>query len=290
MNDPRQMELLMNDAHDFVSHINQLNPLDQISNQAEVNQVLKYVESYASDKSPHLPRQFFVVESVQGHLVFSQKLEEYFSLKGDFKLGDLYAFIGDQYHSAHYLREFLFWSKAAYLFYHSIKDKHDVRLLAFCARFPMRLYNGESFWVVRETKPLALNQQNQLLSHINTFTIENHFHEHELVDISFEVYYNKHYHPEWNQQLRKFRFAIQPFQLLAAQTEILKFYHEHVGANTVNCSEALKYPRNTIKKYISDSQHHRGIIDKARIAFPHITFNCMHDVIDYLDKIGWFNQ
>ena len=76
--------------------------------------------------------------------------------------------------------------------------------------------------------------------------------------------------------------------LIPIQKDILHFFHQDSSATIIQCATQLKYPVNTIKKYISDCQRKQGIIDKAKVSFPKIPVSNLKDVVVLLEKIGWF--
>jgi hypothetical protein len=104
-----------------------------------------------------------------------------------------------------------------------------------------------------------------------------------------EFYFDDEYQDEWSKIITENRFLIKPFILSPVQKDILNFFHSRPDATIRSCAIELKYPVNTLKKYISDCQRKRGIIDMARCSFLKIPINNLKDVVVFLDKIGWFD-
>lgn len=154
----------------------------------------------------------------------------------------------------------------------------------------MRFKDGRIYWVAQETRPLEIDSDKNMISHLNTYTVVGLYKEERPVDLVAEVYYDNYYHDDWNLMLSESRYAIKPFNVSSVQQEILRHYRNNKNATTVSCANTLKYPRNTIKKYISDCKNKNGILNIARSSFPHITFKSITDVVAFLGKIGWFKR
>jgi hypothetical protein len=67
------------------------------------------------------------------------------------------------------------------------------------------------------------------------------------------------------------------------------YFHQNPEATKEECANAMRYPLNTLKKYISDCQRKQGIIDKTRNSFPEIQIRNLKDVVKHLESIGWFD-
>ncbi|MBN1767728.1 MAG: hypothetical protein JW842_04390 [Prolixibacteraceae bacterium] len=238
----------------------------------------------------HLSQPFFLVERVAGDILFSHNLNRYIGINGDVDLMTFHSFIDDGSQDWSYLKDYLSWGKAAYLFFANVGKKHDMHKFAMKVALPMRFKDGRIYWVAQETRPLEIDSDKNMLSHLNTYTVIGLYKEKKPVDLVAEVYYDNSYHDDWNLMLSESRYAIKPFNVSSVQQEILQHYRKNKDATTISCANTLKYPRNTIKKYISDCKNENGILNIARASFPHITFKSITDVVTFLDKIGWFKR
>jgi hypothetical protein len=165
---------------------------------------------------------------------------------------------------------------------------NDLSKFSFRTRLPMRCSDGRIYWILQETYALELDKNNNMISHINNYTISHLFNEKEPTDIMAEFFCDGSYLDDLNKMYTENRYAIKPFLLAPAQKEILHFFYNNQDATRKLCAKELKYPLNTIKKYISDSQRKHGIIDMAKASFPQIPIHNLKDVVAFLDKIGWF--
>jgi hypothetical protein len=256
----------------------------------EFQQLKKQIVENPMNQDKHVPKQFFLIERVAGEILFSHNLDKFLGLSGDFDLMQFHSYIDDGTSDWTYLKDYLTWGKAAYMFFTHFGKIHDLRSFSYKLSLPMRLIDGRIYWVNQESHPLEFDKDNNMISHINTYTISGLYKEPKPVDLTIEIHYKDLYRNDWSDMLAENRYAIRPFSISAIQNDILLHYNNTPKANTVTCSLSLKYPRNTIKKYISDSRNKTGIIDRARVSFPHISFNTMSDVVHFLQRLGWFKN
>ena len=201
---------------------------------------------------------------------------------------DFHSRIHDGISGWHYLKDYLTWGKVGYLYYKEITKHDDLRKYSFKTRFPMMFRDGSVFWVHQETFPLELDANNNLVSHINNYTIRQRYREMNPINIAAEFYRDGVYCEEWNRLYTENRYAVKPYMLSHIQKKIISYFHQNPGTTKAECAEALKYPLNTLKKYISDCQRKQGIIDKTRNSFPEIQIQKLKDVVKHLESIGWF--
>lgn len=255
----------------------------------EIEQLKKEIIEQPSNHDTHLPTQFFLIERVAGDILFSHNLDKFLGLIGDFNLMQFHSYIDDGSGDWGYLKDYLTWGKASYMFFNTIGKQYNVQKFAFKVKLPMRFIDGKIYWVMQESRPLEIDANKNMISHINTYSIIGIYKEKKPVELTIEVHYDNLYRDDWNLMLAESRYAIRPFSISSVQVEILKHYLKNPKANSVTCANELKYPRYTIKKYICDSKNNNGIINLARASFPHMTFNDLKDVVHFLEKIGWFN-
>lgn len=242
----------------------------------------------AQDDVDSLFRQqhFYLIERVKGEVLFAHNVDKYLGLKGSFDLMDFHAFIQDGQTGWHYLQDYLSWGKIAYLFFKEIKNFEDLKTFSFKIHLPMKCADGNVYWVLQESKPFEFDANGNMLSHLNIYTVCRIYDLEKPVPLHGEFYRNDWYSVDWNELLMVSRLMVAPFILTPVQKEIVQYFFTHPKATRQSCANALKYPLNTIKKYISDSQYKQGILDKAHAAFPHIPLYNLKDVIDHLVKIG----
>lgn len=257
---------------------------------AEMEDLKRQIIEHPSNTNPFMPKTFHLIERVAGEILFSHNLDKYLGLTGDFDLLTFHSYIQDDKGQWDYLKDYLTWGKAGYMFFKHIARYNGMYNFSFHTRFPMKFKDGTIYWVIQESHPLETDKDNNILSHLNTYTVSHKYTEKSPIPISAEFFYKGSYCNDWNLMFSESRFAIKPFSISKIQREILFYYYLNPHATVKDCSTALKYPINTIKKYISDCQRKQGILDHARSSFPNTSFAGLKDVIYFLDRIGWFRQ
>jgi len=253
----------------------------------EIEKLKNEIINNPANNNPHLQKSFFLIERVEGEILFSFNVDRYLGLEGDFDLMTFLSYIDDGSQSWNYLQDYLSWAKTVYTFVEKIKNT-DLNKVAYKIRIPMRCTDGRIYWVLQEVRPLETDINDNIISHINTYTISNLYKEKAPIGLVGAVYFDDEYHDEWNKTITENRFSIKPFILSPVQKDILYFFQKNPTATVKSCAEELKYPVNTLKKYISDSQRKQGIIDMARVSFPKIPIEHLKDVVIFLQRIGWF--
>jgi hypothetical protein len=254
----------------------------------EIEELKKQIINNPSNNNPRLQKNFFLIERVEGEILFAFNVDKYLGLKDDFDLMIFLSYIDDGSYSWNYLKDYLSWAKCAYSFAKKTFKDIDTDKFAYKIRIPMRCSDGRVYWVLQEVRPLETDKDNNLISHINTYTISNLYKEKLPIGLIGEFYFDDEYQDEWNKTIAESRFSIKPFMLSATQKDILFYFYKHSNATIKSCAIELKYPVNTLKKYISDSQRKQGIIDMAKVSFPKIPISTLKDVVTFLERIGWF--
>ncbi len=255
----------------------------------EIEKLKEDIITSSSNKNAHLQKHFYLIERVDGEILFDYNIEKYIGLKSPFNLMDFLSYIDDGTSDWTYLLDYLAWAKSAYSFIDKNLKNTDLYNVDFKIRMPMRFSDGNVYWILVESKFLEVDKNNNLLSHINTYTIGNHYNEKSPIGLQAELFFNESYQEEWSKTIAENRFSIKPFSIMPIQKEILNYFYNNPSATIKQCAEYLSYPLNTIKKYISDCQRKQGIIDMAKVSFPSIQISKLKDVVAYLEKIGWFN-
>lgn len=254
----------------------------------EIEKLKEDIVKNSANYNIRMPKNFYLIERVEGEILFAHNIDKYLGLKSPFNLMEFLSYINDGTSDWNYLSDYLSWAKSAYSFIEKSLNKEDPYKIAFKIRMPMRCYDGNIYWIVQESRLLETDKDNHLISHINTYTISNHYNEKSQIGLQAELFFDESYQEDWSNAIAENRFSIKPFSIMPIQRQILNYFHQFPTATVKQCSEYLKYPLNTLKKYISDSQRKQGILDMAKISFPLIKIKKLKDVVQFLDKIGWF--
>ena len=285
----RELELIFADLFSFIDELIKDYGEPVKPSAHEIEQLKRNIIDNPANNDPYLQKHFYLIERVSGDILFSYNVDKYLGLEGDFDLMDFHSRIQDGASGWHYLKDYLTWGKVAYLYYREISKCEDVRKYSFRVYLPMLFQDGRAYWVLQETFPLELDSSNNIVSHINNYTVCQLYREKEPVKITAEIYRDGIYCDEWNRLYTENRYAVKPYLLTPVQKQIVSYFQQHPNSTMQQCALELKYPYNTLKKYISDCQRKQGIIDKTKDSFPEISIRTLKDVINYLDNIGWFD-
>jgi len=254
-----------------------------------INKLKEDIVNNSSNNNSRLQKNFFLIERIEGEILFAHNIDKYLGLKSPFNLMEFLSYIDDGSGDWTYLSDYLAWAKSTYSFVKRNIKGTDLYEVAFKIRMPMRCVDSRVYWIQQESRFLEIDKNDNLISHVNTYTIGNHYNEKAPIGLQAELFFNESYHEEWSNTIAENRFSIKPFSIMPIQKDILCYFYKSPSATVKECADDLSYPLNTIKKYISDSQRKQGIMDMAKVSFPSIKISKLKDVVAYLDKIGWYN-
>jgi hypothetical protein len=252
----------------------------------DINQFRLQISNSSEANQSRLPKKFYLIQNIKGQINFSLNVDKFLGLDTDFNLRDFLFRIDDSSYTWNYLKDYVTWAKCVYSFVNRTLIRADE--VAYKIQIPLRCSDDRIYWVLQEARAFEMDLNNNLLSHINTYTICNLYKETSPVGLVGELYINDEYFTEWTKIITENRFSIKPFIVSRTQKDILHFFYKRPNATIKSCAEKLKYPVNTLKKYISDSQRKQGIIDMAKVSFPKTPISNLKDVVAFLEKIGWF--
>jgi hypothetical protein len=183
-----------------------------------------------------------------------------------------------------FLEDYLKYARASYKF--ADENKHLLSPLAQCARstIPLKLKDGRYYWVLQEAIPFELDAQNNMLTHLNIYTILRPMEDGEKVSVISRLYNNGFEVTEWAQMIWKDFFTSRSFELTPEQKRIVESLNNNIEQSNIEIAQSLSKQKNTI-----DIQN-KQILARAREAFPNHTFVHIKDVVRFLREIDYFNN
>jgi len=254
----------------------------------DITEIKKHISTQLSSTISQINNKFYLIVRINGDIIFSHNIEKYLNLGDGYSLEDFFECIGIEKGDKTILQDFLLWARAAYILSEKILFDFDPKRLAYKIEFPLLFKDGTHYWVQQDSRPFELDSVGKLISHLNCYTVMRRHTKGSAELLQAEFYYDELYNEEMSKALTEIRFVNNSFHPKPIQRDILYFFYNAPSSTVKECSEKLKYPLNTIKKYISDSQRKQGIMDMAKVSFPSIKISKLKDVVAYLDKIGWF--
>jgi len=287
MND---LEVIFADLMEFMTSLYKSNGEAVTPSKFEIEALKRDVILTAAHKNYQLQKNFYLMVNMKGEILFSHHIKKYLRLTDDFNLTQFFSLIDDGTGNYNYLKDYFAWAKSAYVYANKYLDRTYLEGAVYKIRIPMRCSDGNIYWVEQDCKVLELDANKNIVSQFNTYTISCKYNEKSQIGLIGEFYYDDFYQEEWSKIMAETRFFVQPFILRPIQKNILYYFYNNPNTTEKQCSEVLKYPLNTIKKYISDSQYKKGILDMAKVSFPAIEIKTLKDVISFLAKIGWLHK
>ncbi len=258
-------------------------------NDTDISEIKNQITTQINSSISQINNKFYLIVRINGDIIFSHNAEKYLNLDNGYRVEDFFECIGIKKGNKLMLQDFLLWARAAYILSEKILFDFDPKRLAYKIEFPLLFKDGTHYWVQQDSRPFELDSIGKLISHINCYTVMRRNTKAIAELLHAEFYYDELYNEEMSKALSNIRFVNHFFQPKSIQRDILYFFYNTPSSTVKECAEKLKYPLNTVKKYISDSQRKQGIIDMAKVSFPSIKILKLKDVVAYLDKIGWFN-
>ncbi len=284
-----KLEIIYNDIVSFLAEISDElgEPVSPSVN--EIAQIQNEIINSVPNNDSRIAIKFFMIIRVKGDVIFNHNTENYLDLPSNYSLLDFFKCVNNGTETTSFLEDYLLWARAAYILSERIISDNCNKNLAYKIRIPMKLRDGYVYWVQQDSRPFEFDRNNHMVSHLNSYTVICRYHETQPHGLLAEIYYNELINDDMSKLISEIRFNIQPFMPTVTQRDVLNYFHKYPNATVNGCANELKYPLNTIKKYISDSQRKKGIMDMARSSFPAINITKLKDVVVFLDKIGWYN-
>ncbi len=182
-----------------------------------------------------------------------------------------------------FMEEYLKWGRATYAYAMEHKEI-GLEPLNHCTRMtiPLKLANGKYYWVLQEGMALQLDANNNMVSHLNIYTILHEMRGDEDVVLVGQLYNNGIEVKEWTQTVWRDYFTQKAFELTPEQDRIVTVLHGNIDLSNAEIATTLNKKKNTI-----DMQN-KQIIARAKASFPNHDFRNIKDTVRFLREIGYF--
>lgn len=183
-----------------------------------------------------------------------------------------------------FIADYLKYARATYAFIHDNKNLFSP--LNQCARstIPLKLKDGRYHWVLQEAVTFHIDAENNLLSHLNIYTVLRPMEDGENVSVVSHLYNNGYEVTEWTQMIWKNFFTSHSFELTPEQHKIVDVLNKNLDFSNSEIAEILNKKKNTI-----DIQN-KQILARARVAYPNHPFENIKEVVKFIREIGYFND
>jgi hypothetical protein len=231
--------------------------------------------------------QFFIAAGLKSlEILFTHRLSDFVKVTEKFSLKEYLNLIHPDY-----LVDYLAWGKAAYIYVG--KNMEAAKPLEYCFRvnFPMKLKDGNYYWVLMECYSLQVDKSNNILAQFNAYTIVDKYESRKKIPLAVNIWNNNFGNEAFTKELWKCHFILKPFILTPAQQAIFDLIKEEFKKDpkketritNTEIAERLGKEKNNIDVLIKQA------LTRARDSFPTITFTSIRDLIQFLDSIGYFD-
>src|ERR1035437_3637558 len=116
MNNTASLNLVFEDLILFIDEIikDYGEPVRPSPNEIEL--LKQQITNNPANNNPRLQKNFFLIERVEGEILFAFNVDKYLGLEGDFDLMTFLSYIDDGSYTWNYLQDYLSWAKTVYSF------------------------------------------------------------------------------------------------------------------------------------------------------------------------------
>lgn len=239
----------------------------------------KVFEDLKADKM--MAQKFALVYDLKNVVVsFHFNTEKFLSYKGVFDLNKFFMLVHPDF-----MELYIKWGQAIYSYL--MQQQHTtLEPLNQCTRvtIPLKLSDGQYHWVLQEALPLEIDAENNLVSHLNIYTVLHPMEKGEKVVISHRLFNNGFEEKEWTKLVWKDFFTQRPFELTPEMQKIVRLLNDNLELSNTEIAAFLNKQKNTI-----DVQN-KQILMRARESFPSHAFGNIKDVVRFLREIDYFKE
>lgn len=183
-----------------------------------------------------------------------------------------------------YLEEYLKWGDMVYSYAENIRESLAPLKQNYRITFPMKLKSGVYHWVLMEAYPLQLDANNNLIAHLNIYTILSEYNPKEKFPLVGDIWDNNERHDDWSHELWKKVNIHRAFILTPQQSRIVNLLKDNLELNNAEIAEQLGKKKNTI-----DVQN-KQILSRARDCYPGQKFQNIKDLVLFLKEMEFFQE
>lgn len=258
MHYPKHLQIALKAFDDFIDQLTSDYGVPDSMTDAELAEYMQRLREH-----PPFGVDFYMVMStVSNAVTYPIGVRENLPLPGIFNDFDYLKLIHPDY-----LLDYLDWAKAIYVLAHkkSTLGQMQIRKNSFRLLLPILTKKGEYWWVRMATTPLQLDQNNHLLTHLNSYTLLDAFDagapkKTMIGGIWGEV--SREIMTAWTRELRKEKTMLSVFTITETESRILELVCQHPDYRSSDIAAVLQKKTNTIER------HRRNLIAKAKEAFP----------------------
>ena len=211
---------------------------------------------------------------------FVHNIEKFLFFKNKFTIDTYFRAIHPDY-----IIDYIRWAEAIYSCIltdlRSILEplKHNYRIT-----IPMKLLDGKYHWLLMNCVTLQLDNHQNIITHLNTYTVIRPFQEGEKTPLVGNLSGDNLDEKKWNTALLDMYSRRKPFILTPEQNKIVELLIKKSTLSNAEIAELLNKKKNNI-----DAQN-KQILERARASFTDEYFGNIKEVIVYLKNMEFYNE
>lgn len=181
------------------------------------------------------------------------------------------------------------WGEVVYAYTDEISQKITLKKQSYILEFPMKMKNGEYYWVKQNCSPWQLDQNGRLYSHINEYIIGRKFDPNENRKV-IGMAWDEDFHQDiWTEEVRRHftlmntkvpTFSPREGQVLKLLIRDTSITIDEIAEKLPPTKKGTPVAASTVLVYT------KFIVKKARIGFPKKEFKIARDVAFFFKTYG----
>jgi hypothetical protein len=222
----------------------------------------------------------FIYNIKAATLKYHVNTDKFLPYKGDLDLTKFFMLIHPDF-----MEKYLKWAQAVYTYL--MEQQHTVlEPLNQCSRItvPLKLIDGKYHWVLQEALPLQIDAANNLISHLNIYSVLKPMQKGDNEEMSQRLYHKGLEATEWTKVVWKTFFTLQVFELSDKEREIINLLMTDITLSNAEIALKLGHPKSKVDGL------NKVILAKARASFPSEILENLRDVVRFLKILNYFDN
>lgn len=254
-----------------------LTKLPDFSQEKSEKRFLQYIEERGGKFNNN---KFYLVvnlKKVPSKVIHHNKVDKLYRVKNHLSINQFLGLI-----HPNYVTPLAKWMEVAYAYAEEMSQNKKLSNQSWVLNFPMRMKNGNYYWVSQQASVWQLDKNGRVYSHINEYTIHEEFDEKSKRKVIGIIWDEEFQHQIWTNEVRK-RFTLLNNKIptfTPKELEILALFLKDKNQTNKGIAQELSILVVTVEK------HNKNILNKARTAFPDDKFGKAKEVALFLYKHG----
>ena len=234
----------------------------------------------ALPQNPLMQTRFAIAaNNKNSEVIYHHNLEKFVAFKKQFTINAYFRLI-----HLDYVGDYIKWGEMVYQYADSMREVLAPMKQNFRITIPLKLIDGHFHWVLMEAYPLQMDRDNNMISHLNIYTVLSRFDAKVYVPLVGDIWYNNTQQQDWTHDLWKKVATHRAFILTPTQSQIVAVLNQNMDFSNAEIALALNKTKNNV-----DIQN-KLILARARETFGSQYFTTIKDVVKFLQEMQFFQE